>query len=174
MKNAARSLAGPKVRDAVVTDVPRLTEMIHALADFHGEGDSCRMDGPTLRGQLFGPDPVLRAIVAEIDGRVAGMVLWYRTYSTWDAAPGIHVEDLYVDPETRGHGTGLALMTEMAAIAVEHGYSRLEGQVINRNPLRRALVDHGGEQMDVWETYRIEGADLLALSGHQPAAAAAV
>lgn len=154
-----------RVRSAVVTDVNRLTEMIHALAAFHGEADHCRMDAVTLRGQLFGPDPVLRAHVAEIHGRVVGMVLWYRTYSTWDAATGIHVEDLYVDPVSRGLGTGLALITAMAEVAVDHGYTRIEGQVLNRNTLRNALVEHGGSQMDVWETYRIDGADLVALSG---------
>ncbi len=160
------------VRPAVVTDVPRLTEMIHALAAFHGEEDHCRMDQQTLRTTLFGPDPVLYAHVSEHGGRVTGMVLWYRTYSTWDAAPGIHVEDFYVDPEARGQGAGMALMVEMARIAVEHGYTRIEGQVVNRNSLRKALVEHGGEQLDVWETYRIDGAELVALAGHETAAAA--
>ncbi len=170
MKNDPRTHS-TTVRPAVVTDVPRLTEMVHALAAFHGEGHACRMTRPTLRVQLFGTDPTLRAHVAEREGRVTGMVLWYRTYSTWDAAPGIHVEDFYVDPNERGHGTGMILMTELACLAVDHGYSRVEGQVISSNPLRRALVDHGGDQMDVWETYRIDGEDLVALTGRLPAAA---
>ncbi len=163
----------PVVRRAVVTDAPRLTEMIHALADFHGEGDHCRMDAHTLRTQLFGADPILGAHVLEIDHRVSGMVLWYRTYSTWDAAPGLHVEDFYMDPAVRGHGGGLALMTEIARFAVENGYTRVEGQVISRNTLRTALVDHGGEQMDVWNTYRLHGDELHALSGLPMAVGAA-
>lgn len=171
MKNNPRS-PSTHVRPARVTDVPRLAEMIQALADFHGEGESCRMTWPILRIQLFGTDPTLRAHVAERDGRITGMVLWYRTYSTWDAAPGIHVEDFYVDPEARGQGTGLILMTELARLAVDQGYTRLEGQVISSNPLRSALVSHGGDQMDVWETYRIDGDELLALTGREPAAAA--
>lgn len=44
--------------------------------------------------------------------------------------------------------------------------------MISSNPLRSALVSHGGDQMDVWETYRIDGDDLLALTGREPAAAA--
>lgn len=161
------------VRPAVVTDIPRLTEMIHALADFHGEGDSCLMEGPILRAQLFAHDPTLRAHVAEYDGRVTGMVLWYRTYSTWDAAPGLHVEDFYVDPEARGMGTGLTMLMELARLSVEQGFSRMEGQVISSNPLRKAIVDYGGDEMAVWETYRIDGDDLLELAGQKPAAAAA-
>lgn len=170
MHTLPESTTALHVRPALVTDVPRLTEMIHALADFHDQAHKCRTSEAILHDQLFGIEPVLRAHVAEVEYGVVGMVLWYRTYSTWDAAPGIHVEDLYVDPEGRGHGAGFALMTTMAKIAVDGGYTRIEGQVLHRNPLRRTLVTHGADQLDAWETFRIDGTDLQSLAAVNVAA----
>lgn len=150
------------IRQAEIFDVPALARMIGSLAEFHGEGHLTTET--SIEAELFGPDPVLNALVASRDGEVLGMLLWYRIYSTWEAARGIHIEDLYVDPALRGSGAGMRLMARVANIAIERGYGRIEGEVVNRNSLRSTVASHGGESPDAWNLYRCKGAELADLA----------
>jgi GNAT superfamily N-acetyltransferase len=51
-----------------------------------------------------------------IKGRPVGMALYFFTYSTWKAAPGIYLEDLFVREEVRGRGYGKALIRRLAQL----------------------------------------------------------
>lgn len=71
-------------------------------------------------------------LVAQFDGEIIGISLFYKRYSTWTGAC-FYLEDLYVKPEHRGSGIGLALLKETASIANVEGASRLDWQVIDWN-----------------------------------------
>lgn len=71
-------------------------------------------------------------IVAEIENEVKGISLYYPRYSTWRGRC-FYLEDLYVTPECRGKGMGLALLNETAKIAKEKGAIRMDWQVIDWN-----------------------------------------
>ena len=86
-----------------------------------------------LRDALFAPSPTVFAHVADEDGRVVGMAVWFLTFSTWTGRNGIHLEDLYVRPEARATGVGRALLTELATIARRSGYARVEWSVLDWN-----------------------------------------
>ena len=67
--------------------------------------------------------------------------------------------------ERRGEGFGLALLTELARIAVERGCGRLEWSVLNWNePSIGFYKSLGAVPMDEWTTYRLTG-DALAELG---------
>ena len=72
--------------------------------------------------------PTVFAHVADEGGRVVGMAIWFRNFSTWTGRHGIYLEDLYVHPEARARGVGRALITELAAIAHRSGYGRVGGR----------------------------------------------
>ena len=87
---------------------------------------------------------------------------WYSTFHTnW----GIYLEDLYVRPEYRGAGIGLALMRRVARLAADRGSVRLEWQVLDWN---RTAIDFyarlGAEAMDEWTTMRLSGVHLARLA----------
>lgn len=46
----------------------------------------------------------MRGHVAEVNGGVAAMALWFLNFSTWDGVAGIYVEDLFVWPRFRRRG----------------------------------------------------------------------
>ncbi|MFJ3875850.1 GNAT family N-acetyltransferase [Streptomyces sp. NPDC090077] len=72
--------------------------------------------------------------------RLAVLALLERT-----PEPGELVMDgIAVDPAHRGTGIGGALLTEIAAIAAEHGCSRVRLDVIDANPRARALYERQG------------------------------
>lgn len=139
---------------------------MRALADYEREPDAVEATEADLHRWLFGAVPVASVLVAEADGAVVGMALWFRTYSTWTGVPGIHLEDLYVDPSARGSGLGRALLAALARIAVDLGYRRVEWAVLDWNtPSIEFYEALGARPMSEWSTYRLTGDALDRLAG---------
>ena len=86
------------VRDAHPADLPAILQMVRDLAEFERLADEVAFDPDEFGRHVFGPDPVVTVNIAEVDGEVAGMALWFRTFSTFLGKPGIWLEDLYVHP----------------------------------------------------------------------------
>ncbi|CAG2176833.1 unnamed protein product, partial [Oppiella nova] len=59
------------------------------------------------------------------DKQLIGIALYYPRYSPWTGR-GVWLEDLYVTPEYRGTGVGVALMARVAKQTVLEGSNRLE------------------------------------------------
>jgi hypothetical protein len=51
----------------------------------------------------FGSNPLFHTFVAELDGEIIGMALYYYRFSTWKGKT-IHLEDLIVTEKSRGTG----------------------------------------------------------------------
>jgi GNAT superfamily N-acetyltransferase len=153
------------IRPAVPDDVPALVGFIHDLAEFERSPQSVHITSDQLHDALFTPFPAVFAHVAEEHDRLVGMAIWFLTFSTWTGRHGIHLEDLYVRPESRTGGVGRALLTELATIAHHSGYARVEWSVLdwNENALRfyRSL---GAEPLDEWVGYRLSGTPLANLA----------
>lgn len=157
----------PLIREARPGDVPQLVTMIHSLADHLGLAGECRVSEEQLGSQLFGDAPMLFALIVERAGQVAGMATWYVTYSTWDAAHGIHVEDLYVEPRHRRQGIGVAVLTHLARVCVERGYTRLEASAVDWNTPASLFAQHGANRMDEWAAYRLTGEPLRVFAARE-------
>ena len=154
-----------RIRAAVEADVPLLLSLVRELAEYERLSDEVVATEDLLRAGLFAERAPAEAAIADIDGEPVGFVLWFTTFSTFLARPGAWVEDLYVRPEHRGHGTGRALLSHVAAVAVERGYGRVELAVLDWNEpsieFYRAL---GARSMKEWLTQRFEGEALSALA----------
>ncbi|MCX6400926.1 MAG: GNAT family N-acetyltransferase [Propionibacteriales bacterium] len=154
------------VREATPADVPDILRLIRELAAYEREPDAVETTEALLQTWLFESDPVASVLVAEAEGRVVGIALWFRTYSTWTGVPGIYLEDLYVEPGRRGSGLGKALLASLARIAVDRGYRRVEWAVLDWNtPSIEFYQALGARPMADWTTYRLTGDALEELSG---------
>lgn len=153
------------IRRATAADVSEITAMIHELAEFEHAPDECSVTESQLSTALFGDSPTVRGHVAEIDGEIAAMALWFLNFSTWDGVPGIYLEDLYVRPRFRRRGLARALLATLAGECVRNGYTRLSWAVLNWNVDAIALYDGvGGQPQTEWTTYRVSGSELAALA----------
>ncbi len=156
------------IRPATAEDVGVLLDLILELATYEREPDAVAATAQQLRDALFGPDPAVFCLVAEQTGpdgpEVVGFAVWFRTFSTWLGTHGIHLEDLFVRPAARRAGHGRALLAELAAIAVERGYGRLEWSVLDWNESAQAFYTSlGAKPMDEWTTWRLDGGALPTL-----------
>ena len=148
------------VRPAIPADVPELVAMIHELAEYERARHEVEATGEHLHRTLFAERPAVFAHVAEVDGAVAGMAIWFLNYSTWLGAHNLYLEDLFVRPEHRGTGTGRLLLQTLAAVCRERGYQRLEWWVLDWNPARGFYAAIGAEALTEWIPYRVSGKAL--------------
>jgi GNAT superfamily N-acetyltransferase len=158
---------GPTLRPATGADVPAILACIRGLAEYERLAHECIATESLLRETLFGPVPAAEVVLAEHGGETIGFALWFRSYSTFLARPGIYLEDLFVFPAWRGRGIGRRLLGHLARTAVERGYGRLEWAVLDWNTdAIRFYESLGARPMSDWTTYRVTG-DALASLGSE-------
>ncbi|NJK64139.1 MAG: GNAT family N-acetyltransferase [Synechococcaceae cyanobacterium SM2_3_1] len=97
------------------------------------------------------------------------VALFFRTYSTFLTQPGLYLEDLYIQPQYRENGMGKALLVELARIAVERGYGRLEWAVLDWNtPAIEFYQRMGARLLREWIPNRVTAEALLHLAEGRP------
>lgn len=152
------------IRPAKVGDLPEILQLIKDLAIYEKAEHEVLATVEELERTLFGDVPKVFAHVVDVDGKVVGIAIWFLNYSTWLGKHGIYLEDLYVQPEFRGQGFGLALLKELARICVERGYPRFQWWVLDWNsPAIEFYSSHGAVAMDEWTVHRITGDALKKL-----------
>jgi GNAT superfamily N-acetyltransferase len=163
---------GTSIRPAEPRDVSAILALVHELAIYEREPDAVEATEAHFHEALFPHDhaPTAFGHVALVDGTVVGMAIWYVTFSTWLGGAGIWLEDLFVQPAHRGSGLGKGLLATLAAVCHERGYARLEWWVLRWNTPSIGFYDSlGGQPMDEWLTYRLQGGALDALIETSPA-----
>jgi GNAT superfamily N-acetyltransferase len=112
-------------------DVPALLALIRELAAY--ESSTVTTTEADLLRDGFGDARRYQALIARLDGVEVGFAFHVFTYSTYRGGPVLFLEDLYVRPEHRGRGIGLALMRTLAREAYAHGCVRFAWEVLDWN-----------------------------------------
>lgn len=141
------------IRRATRDDVEIIGALINALADYEHLAHEVVWTTDQLEESLFGDGSVPTVELAVDDERaeVVGMAIWFPTYSTFLGRSGIWLEDLFVLPDARGRGHGLALLQHLRSLTG----GRVEWNVLDWNePSIRFYRALGAEPVDGWTRYR--------------------
>lgn len=153
------------IRLATAQDVPLILQFIKGLAEYEKLTHEVTATEDLLRETLFGSRQVAEVIIGEYRGEPVGFALFFHTYSTFLARPGIYLEDLFVKPEMRGRGFGRVLLAYLAKLAHERKCGRVEWSVLDWNdPSIQFYRTLGATAMDEWTMYRLTGAALTNLA----------
>ena len=120
------------IRKGRVEDMPRVLELIQELATFEKQPDAVQVTVSDLERDGFGSNPLFQILVAELDGEIPGIALFYNRYSTWKGKT-IHLEDLIVSEKYRGSGIGMKLYEAVMAEAKNQNVRRVEWNVLDWN-----------------------------------------
>lgn len=154
------------IRPATREDVPLLLELIGALADYERLRDELHATPELLERHLFGERPAAETVLAEVDGEAVGYALFFPTFSTFLARPGMWLEDLFVLPARRRGGVGRALLEHVAQLAFARGCGRLEWSALDWNePALAFYRGLGARRLPEWHLHRLDGAALLRFGG---------
>ncbi|MFZ0815099.1 MAG: GNAT family N-acetyltransferase [Candidatus Sulfotelmatobacter sp.] len=152
------------IRPATVNDAALLRTLIRELAEFERELDFCVIEEVDLARDGFGPNPKFRALIAESDGQPAGYAVFFGYYSTW-AGSGLYLEDVFVRAQFRRKGIGMALLAEVARIALQENCRAMRWEVLGWN---QGAIDLykllGAEFPDKWQSVLLAGDALRRLA----------
>lgn len=157
-----------EIRPATEEDAQLLFDLILELAAYEKLADKLAGDAETLRRSLFERKVAEALLIETADGETVGYAIFFTNFSTFECRPGIWLEDVYVRPEHRRGGIGLAVMEHLARIAEERDYARLEWCALEWNePALDFYAKIGARRLDDWRMLRLEkdGINRLA-SGH--------
>ena len=145
------------VRPARRDDWPRMAELDRQLAVFEKLTPPNDAEAARLAAMIF-DEKKIEALVAERDGRIEGMALfWESLGSSFRARTFLFLEDLVVDEAARSGGVGEALMAALAREGVRRGAMRLEWVVLdwNVNAIRFYRRIGGAPQQNEWIRYSL-------------------
>jgi GNAT superfamily N-acetyltransferase len=120
------------VRFAKEKDIPFVHALIKELAEYEKAPQEVTNTVADMLRDGFGPNPVFRCLVAETDGKVTGMAIYFVKYSTWKGK-GIYLDDIVVTESMRRMGIGKLLFDAIVKDAKSIGAKQLHWQVLDWN-----------------------------------------
>ena len=153
------------VRRATAEDSGLVLDFIQQLARYEKLEHECVATDDQIRASLFGPGAKAEALLAFEDDVPAGFAVYFYSYSTWLAKPGLYLEDLFVKPELRGRGLGKAIFLELLKIADRDGCGRFEWSVLDWNqPAINFYESLGAKAQGEWIRYRLDEGQISQLA----------
>ena len=118
------------IRKATRNDIPSIYELVKELALYEKEPEAVTA---TLEDYyIHFDDKIFKAIVAEKESEIIGMMLYFTAYSTWKGKM-IYLDDFVVNAKYRKSGIGQKLYQEFLKIAKDEGAKMVKWQVLDWN-----------------------------------------
>lgn len=143
-------MAGINIRKGTSKDIESLYAMIKELADYEKAPEEVIVTPEILQKDAFGDQKLFEFLVAEINGEIMGIALYYYAYSTWKGK-FLYLEDLVVKEAARHSGIGSALFLALKKKCEAEGLKRMAWQVLDWNePALRFYEKHDAEISSEW------------------------
>lgn len=120
------------IREGKENDIPAALKLVKELATYEKAPDEVEVSESQMLDWGFGKNALFRFFVAEEEGKVIGLALYYYKYSTWKGKC-IFLEDIIVTESKRNNHIGSQLFERVVKVAKEENVKRLEWQVLNWN-----------------------------------------
>lgn len=144
------------VRKGTKEDVVSILSLIQELAVFEKEPEAVIVTEADLLRDGFSENPLYYTFVAEENGEVIGMALYYYRYSTWKGKT-IHLEDLVVRENKRGTGAGFALYKKIIEQGKLDNVKRIEWNVLDWNTNAINFYEKSGAKiLDDWKVVQMD------------------
>ncbi|WP_288460727.1 GNAT family N-acetyltransferase [uncultured Chryseobacterium sp.] len=144
------------IRKAVQEDCAPMLELIKELADYEKALHEVTLTLDQFIEDGFGKSPVWGAFVAEFNGEIVGISLYYDRYSTWKGRR-LYLEDLMVTENLRGKQIGKKLFEATMEYGKSNQYSGMVFQVLNWNePAINFYKKYSPKFDDEWLNVSIE------------------
>lgn len=174
------------IRTATSDDAPEVYRLIRGLAVYEKLEHAVRADARSISEAMDADDPRIHVLLAEEPApdvprsgagpsaaaaspsttpRAIGFALYFFTFSTFEGAPTLYLEDVFVEPAERGRGVGTMLLARLARAALDRGCRRMEWTALDWNVSAREFCENlGAKPMTSWLIHRLEAHAIEAVS----------
>jgi len=133
------------IRKAKRDDLGGIYQLVKDLAIYEEEPDAVKS---TLEDyQKAFDENLISAHVAEENGSIIGMALYYMTFSTWRGHM-LYLEDFYVKEQHRSSGTGQQLFDAYINEAKSRGCKMVKWEVIDWNEKAIKFYERNGATIE--------------------------
>ena len=148
------------IRSGERHDMSSVLKLIIELAVYEKEPNAVKVTVDDLIENGFKDNPAFFTFVAELDGVIVGMALFYKRFSTW-VGSSIHLEDLIVTEKFRGKGIGKVLYDKVLEFALLKGVKRVEWEVLDWNkPAINFYKSTGAIMLENWHLCQIHNESI--------------
>ena len=109
-----------------------MLDLIKELALYEKAPEEVTTTVETMTKDGFGSEPIFHASVAEVNGQVVGLAIYYIVYFTWKGK-SVYLDDLVVNEKFRTLGIGKKLFDAVGQFAKSIGANQLRWHVLNWN-----------------------------------------
>lgn len=144
------------IRNSRKEDMHQVLNLIKELAIFEKEPNAVEISVEDLEKDGFGNTPQFHCFVAEVNSKIEGIALIYNRYSTWKGR-AIHLEDLIVSKNMRGHGIGSKLLNKVISYGDTIGVKRINWEVLDWNtPAINFYKKKGAHVLRNWNVVHLD------------------
>ncbi|GAB5522561.1 MAG: GNAT family N-acetyltransferase [Roseivirga sp.] len=150
-----------EIRRGTKADLPQALELIRELALYEKAPEQVDNSVERMEADGFGDNPVFEFFVADEQGDIKGIAIYYYRYSTWKGK-SIYLEDLVVRESERGSGIGKLLLDAVVLEARATDSRQVTWQVLDWNePAINFYKKLGAELDGEWINCRLNHEQIL-------------
>lgn len=121
------------IEKAAPEDVPQIYALMREFAEYEKLLEFFETTEERLERALFGEGKIAEAILA-FDGETAiAYAVFFPYFATFRGQRGFYLEDIFITKTARGKGVGEMMLKFIAKFAKEHGFERIDFQVLKWN-----------------------------------------
>ncbi len=135
------------IRRGTPTDISATLALVKELAIFEKAPHEVENTEEQMLRDSFGPDPIFGFHVADANGQIVGIAVYYFRYSTWKGRR-LYLEDIVVTESWRGKGVGKLLFAASIEEAQRTHCNGMSWQVLDWNEPAIAFYQKYGAKFD--------------------------
>ncbi len=144
------------VRKGTPNDLNQAFELVQELAEYEKALHEVENSVERMMEDGFGKKPIFEFFVAEENGKIEGVAIFYYRYSTWKGK-AIFLEDLVVRKAKRGAGIGKKLLDAIVQEAKDVNARQVMWQVLDWNePAINFYKKLGADLDEEWINCKLE------------------
>jgi GNAT superfamily N-acetyltransferase len=142
------------VREATISDIDTVYDLIIAIAKHHNQEEHVITDKDELAKSGFGDNPSFGVLLAEFNDEIAGYCSFTWNYSIWLGSSYMNIDDVFVWEKYRGQQVGEKLMFQAKEVCLTKGAARIKWEVETDNYAAIRFYERLGANIDIKGLFR--------------------
>jgi GNAT superfamily N-acetyltransferase len=113
-----------------------------------------------LRVDCLSDKPKYQAFIGKIGNKCVSYIIYFFTYSSFNALPILYLEDIFVIDEYRKQGVGKKMFDYLKEVAKREGCCRIEFTVLKWNKTAQEFYEKNKAKRTEWFLYRLVKEDF--------------